>query len=594
MTGNFRSILKLLRPDFYHQMDGHLNPYFTFANYNKIWTVGILVLALTALVPLITVTGIHYQLIQKSVDSELLLRTERLTSNARRAVTFFLEERLNALRFTVNEIEYTQLTNPAHLSDVLRNIKLGFGGLSDLSVISPTGAQVAYAGPYNIEGKNYSDQHWFIECRKNNYYVSEIFRGYRNVPHIIIAVKSFRADNTFFILRATLETERLIQTVISYETGKHADIFLVNRAGIIQTPSKHHGSIFEKMALLPALKYSPRTQTIMASDGQGQKIVGYAFISTPIADTPFILMVIKQKEGMMGVWEDLFSSISWFVALCVMAILIVVTITCTFMVNKMFLADKAKAETLALVEQNNQLASVGQLAAGVAHEINNPLALINETAGYIKDLFTIAETYHQDDELMENIDSILEAVERCGRITGQLLGFARKFDIKIENINLKEIISDILLFHNKEAEYRNIKVNVDMPEGNIEIESDRGKLQQILLNLVNNAFQAMNEGCRLDIIAKRKGLDSVVITICDNGCGMPEDTLPKIFEPFFSTKERGVGTGLGLAITSGLIKKLHGDISVKSKQDEGTTFTITLPIHTKEELRDNENSLGGR
>ena len=120
-----------------------------------------------------------------------------------------------------------------------------------------------------------------------------------------------------------------------------------------------------------------------------------------------------------------------------MAIIIVITITCTFMVNKMFLADKAKAETLALVEQNNQLASIGQLAAGVAHEINNPLALINETAGYIKDLFTITETYRQDDELMENINSILEAVERCGRITGQLLGFARKFDIKIQKNQYK-------------------------------------------------------------------------------------------------------------------------------------------------------------
>ncbi|MDX2446077.1 MAG: histidine kinase dimerization/phospho-acceptor domain-containing protein, partial [Desulfobacterales bacterium] len=497
MTDSFRGILKLIRPDFFHQPDKHLNPYFTFADYNKIWAMGILVLGLTVLVPLITVTVIHYQLIQKSVDSELVLRTERLTSNARRAVTFFLEERLDAWRFTVNEIEYTQLTTPEHLSEILRNIKLGFGGLSDLSVISSTGTQIAYAGPFNFEGRNYSDQHWFIECRKNNYYVSEIFRGYRDVPHIIIAVKSFRADNTFFILRATLETERLRQMLISYETGKHADIFLVNRSGIIQTQSKHYGSIFKKMTLLSVPKYSQRTQTIATSDGQGQFIAGYAFISTQIADTPFILMVIKQKEGMTGIWDELLTKINWFVSLCVMIVLIVVTITCTFMVNKMFLADKAKAETLALVEQTNQLASVGQLAAGVAHEINNPLALINETAGYIKDLFTIAETYRQDDELMENIDSIMEAVERCGRITGQLLGFARKFDIEIQKINLKEIISDVLNFHNKEAEYRNITVTVDISEESIEIESDRGKLQQILLNLVNNAFQAIDDGCWL-------------------------------------------------------------------------------------------------
>jgi two-component system NtrC family sensor kinase len=102
----------------------------------------------------------------------------------------------------------------------------------------------------------------------------------------------------------------------------------------------------------------------------------------------------------------------------------------------------------------------------------------------------------------------------------------------------------------------------------------------------------MNDGCRLDITAEREGRDRVVISISDNGCGMPEEALPKIFEPFFTTKERGVGTGLGLAITYGLVKKLHGDMSVKSKANEGTTFTITLPIRIQEGLRNNENSFG--
>jgi two-component system NtrC family sensor kinase len=592
MIDSIRKSLKFISLDFLHQRDEHLNPYFTFANYEHIWVIGILVLAFAMLVPLIAVTVIHYQLIQTSVDSELILRTERVASNARRAVTFFLEERLNALHYTVNETEYDQLATPQHLSEILKNLKLGFGGLSDLSVISQTGSQVAYAGPFNLEGKNYSDQSWFVECREHDYYVSEIFRGYRDVPHIIIAVKVYHPDSTFFILRATLETERLIQTLTSYETGKHADIFLVNRSGIIQTPSKRYGNIFEKM-ILPVPAYSPRTQTVIDNSSREQSIImGYAFISTQVADTPFILMVIKQKEGMIGTWEKLYSKINWLVGFGVMVILIVITITCTFMVNKMFVADKTKAETLAMVEQNCQLAAVGQLAAGVAHEINNPLALINETAGYVKDLFTITETYSQDEELIENIDSILEAVERCGRITRQLLGFARKFDIQTQKIKLKEVISDVLNFHKKEAEYRNITVNVDIPEENLEIESDRGKLQQIMLNLVNNAFQAVAEGCRLDITATRNGLDKVVISISDNGCGMPEEYLPKIFEPFFTTKELGKGTGLGLTITYGLVRKLHGDISVKSKVNKGTTFTITLPIRLQEELGDNENSFG--
>ncbi len=583
MIDRIRRAFGSIWPEFYRQDNKHLDPYFTFTDYRKIWAIGICVLVATALVPLLVVTIIHYQLLQASVGSELKLRTERLASNARRAVTFFMEERLNALRFTVNEIAYDQLTNPDHLAEILRNLKLGFGGLTDLSVIAHTGTQLAYAGPFNLEGRNYSNQRWFIECQKHHFYVSEIFRGYRDVPHIIIAVKSFRRDGSFFILRATLETERLIQTLSSYETGAHAEIFLINRSGIVQTPSRYYGDTFQQMSL-PVPAYSQRTQVSVAEDDQRRSIImGYAYISTQIADTPFILMVIKQKAGMMQVWQQLRSNINWFVGLCTLAILVVIIITCSYMVNKLYRADKAKAEAMALMEQSNQLATIGQLAAGVAHEINNPLALINETAGYVKDLFVLKEQYSQDDELIGYIDDVLDAVERCGTITRQLLGFARKFEVKIQKVKLKEVISDVLVFHNKEAAYRNIKVYVDVPEDMPPIETDRGKLQQILVNLVNNAFQAVDDGCILDIQASPAGADKVRIAISDNGCGMPEENLPKIFEPFFTTKEGNKGTGLGLAITYGLVKKLHGDISVKSKVHEGTTFTITLPARIQEE-----------
>jgi len=592
MIDRIRRAFGSIWPVFHRQDNNHLDPYFTFTNYGKIWAIGISILVATALVPLMVVTIIHYRLLQESVDSELTLRAERLTSNARRAVTFFLEERLDALRFTVNEIAYDQLTDPDHLAEILRNLKLGFGGLIDLSVIAHTGAQITYAGPFNLEGRDYSKQRWFIECQKCPFYVSEIFSGYRDVPHIIIAVKSFRPDGSFFIVRATLDTERLIQTLQSYETGAHARIFLVNRSGIVQTPSKEHGEIFQKMSL-PVPNFSERTQVTMAQNDKDQSlIVGYAYIFTRIADTPFILMAVKHKAGMMRVWQQLRSNINWFVGSGTLVILVVIFFTCTFMINKLYHADRAKAETMALMEQSNQLATIGQLAAGVAHEINNPLALINETAGYVKDLFVFKEQYRQDEELIGYINDILEAVERCGTITRQLLGFARKFEVKIQKVKLNEVISDVLVFHNKEADYRNIKVYMDVPEDMPPIETDRGKLQQILVNLINNAFQAIDNGCILDIQASPAEADKIRITISDNGCGMPEENLPKVFEPFFTTKEGNKGTGLGLAITYGLVKKLQGDISVISKLDEGTTFTITLPARIREEIIENEGSTG--
>lgn len=577
MIDKLRKILSELQPRFHRKINEHYKPYVTFTNYRRIWLIGIILLIVTALVPLLVVTIFNHQFIQNSVDSELLLRTERLASNARRAVTFFLEERLDALRFTVNEIEYAQLIDPGHLAEVLRNLKLGFGGLTDLSVIDQTGIQVAYAGPFKLEGKNYSSQEWFTECLKCDLYISEVFRGYRDDPHMIIAVKAYLADGSFFILRATLETARLIQTLASHEPGAYADIFLTNKAGIIQTSSRYYGGIFEKMSLMvPA--FSPRTQAYITDDIRNRPvIVGYAFIATEKAETPFILMVVKQKAGMIGAWLELRSKINLFVSSAVLAIILVISLTCTYMVNRLYRADTAKAETMLLMEQNNQLVSMGQLAAGVAHEINNPLALINETAGYIKDLFVIKEQYKNDEELLENIDSIIEAVKRCGAITKQLLGFARKFDTKIQEVDLKKVISEVLVFHKKEAEYRNIKVYVDVAGDVPKLETDQGKLQQILVNLVNNAFQAMDDGCILDIQASVEEQDRVRLMISDNGCGMPEETLPKIFEPFFTTKEKDQGTGLGLAITYGLVTKLHGNIAVKSRQNEGTSFIVTLP-----------------
>ena len=585
MTDALNKFPGVMWPRFHRNNDEHLNPYYTFQDYRQTWGMTIFILMTTALLPLIVMTLIYYQLIETSINTESLLRTERLASNARRAVTFFLEERLAALTFTVNEMDYDQLTKPESLAEVLRNLKLGFGGLTDLSVIAETGTQVAYAGPFNLEGKDYSHQPWFMECQQHNACVSEIFSGYRDVPHIVVAVKSMRPDGRFFVLRATLETERLIQTLSSYKTGEHADIFLVNRNGLLQTPSQfYEGESHQVDISLPA--YSDRTKAVISTDRNGQPIlIGYAFIETAMAPTSFILMVVKQKAGMMKVWLDLRSNINWFFGISAVIIAIVITLTSTVMVNQIFHADRLKAETMVAAERNCQLASIGQLAAGVAHEINNPLALINETAGYVKDLFTLKHQYKEDTELVEHIDSIIDAVARCGTITRQLLGFARHFDVHAQPINLNDMVTDVINFHKKEAEYRNIKIHVDIPETIPLIETDRGKLQQIILNLVNNAFQAIDNGCSLGVWAEMEDPEHVRLFIRDNGCGISEDHLNKIFEPFFTTKKEGKGTGLGLSITYGLVKKLHGNITVQSRTGQGTTFVVTLPVQLKEETR---------
>ena len=226
----------------------------------------------------------------------------------------------------------------------------------------------------------------------------------------------------------------------------------------------------------------------------------------------------------------------------------------------------------------NKMASIGRLSAGVAHELNNPLAVINENAGLIQDMIEFKDQYKNDGKLIKTVDSILYSVDRCKRITTRLLGFARQMDVKIQTVNLEKLIKDVLGFLEKEAEYRSIEIIVDVADNIPDFQSDQGKLQQIFLNIINNAFAVLPQKGKLQIKAQLKNEANVLVSVIDNGSGIQPNDLEKIFDPFFSTKTQSGGTGLGLSITCGLIEELGGSIDVKSKVGKGTTFYITLPL----------------
>ena len=353
------------------------------------------------------------------------------------------------------------------------------------------------------------------------------------------------------------------------------DAFLINKEGTLQTPSRRYGGVLEKYPL-PVPTFSEHTQVIENSDHLGhQVIIGYAYIT----GTPFILMVIKQKQFLMKSWYDTGTKILIFLIGSILIIVGVVIGISTYLVNSIYQADQKRVATLHQVEYANKMASIGRLSAGVAHEINNPLAIINEKAGLIKDLFTFRHEYSGDNRLIGLVDSIISSVDRCATITRQLLNFARNIQVSVQKVNLKQIVADVLEFQAKEAGYRSITIAVDIPDEIPEFVSDRGKLQQIFINLVNNAFAAMKDGGQLEI-SSRMASDgrTLVITVSDNGCGIPQDNLDKIFEPFFTTKSGSGGTGLGLSITYGLVKEIGGTIDIESTVDQGTTFVIALPL----------------
>jgi signal transduction histidine kinase len=220
------------------------------------------------------------------------------------------------------------------------------------------------------------------------------------------------------------------------------------------------------------------------------------------------------------------------------------------------------------------------MAAGVAHEINNPLAIINEKAGLIKDLFLIKKAYADDPKPIGLVEGICTSVRRAGSITKRLLTFSRNLEAsKKEIVDLNQLSAEVLGFLGKEAENRGIVISVQSSQDLPLVETHRGKLQQVFLNIINNAMAAMDDCGRLDIRMHKEDNKYIVIDIIDSGHGIAKEDLHRIFEPFFSTKSASGGTGLGLSITYNLVREIGGRIDVDSEVGKGTRFSVSLPIH---------------
>jgi len=571
--------MKRVKPKFWDYRDAAAGPHKQLFNFRRMWKLAICLTAGVTLVPLIFLAVVDYQVNKKSIESENLLRTARLVSNTQRTISSFLVERMAALDFIAIEKTFETLNDQETLEKLLANLKKSFGGFIDIGVIDPSGTQSAYAGPYQLVGKDYSRQVWYKEVLTGGVYLSEVFLGFRHVPHRIIAVQRDLPNGFSYVLRAALDTKKLDNLLFDLEIGRGGDAFMVDRQGILQTPSVSHGNVLEKIAF-PVPEYASNTRVFYGVDSRGkQLIIGYRYIT----GTPFILIIVAQNRALMEPWYKIRLELITFLVVSIIVILSVVIGMVTYLINKIYVADQTRILTLHQVEYTNKMASIGRLAAGVAHEVNNPLAIINEKAGLIKDFITFKKEYKGDERLAALVNAILSSVKRAGTITKRLLSFSRNLEISIQMVNLKELIEEVLCFMVKEAEYRGITISINDPEGVPAIESDRIKLQEIFLNLFNNACSAMEDGGHLDIRVMPKNTDSVLVTVADDGCGIPKEDLERIFEPFFSTTIKKGGTGLGLSLTSNFVREIGGVLSVESDIDKGAIFSITLPYKIKKE-----------
>ena len=532
----------------------------------------ILATAAVSLVPLVIVSFLYYDQYERSIRAGTVEGVSRQVTNGKRALEFFLSERRLALTFVVRDRSFAELCDVATLSRVMKDMNDTFalGSFADLGLIDAGGKQLCYTGPYDLKGRDYRDQEWFYRVSQRGAFISEVFLGYRHSPHFAIATRHQSQDGNY-ILRATIDAEVLAEQVTAGLTPDD-DVFLVNREGVLQSPSRRYGAVL-KTVPIPVPHATGEVHVLEQEDERHQPVV---IGCSQVADSPFVLVCIRPRGRTRG--ADL--SLPRLLLLLLVSVALILGVI--LWGSRQFVANLRahnlkRAELMHKVEYANKLATVGRLAAGVAHEINNPLTIINEKAGLLRDIIGLQEDFPRRDKVLGIVESITGSVARCRKVTHRLLGFAKHMDVGSETIAVEELLNEVVGFLGKEAAYRNVAITIEAEPGVPNVESDRGQLQQVFLNILNNAEAAVSEGGHIDVRVRADGDRRVAVSISDDGVGIPKENLDRIFEPFFTTRE-GSGTGLGLSITYGIVQRLGGEIGVSSELGKGTCFTVLLPV----------------
>jgi len=296
------------------------------------------------------------------------------------------------------------------------------------------------------------------------------------------------------------------------------------------------------------------------------------------------LLIVKQQAN--DAFSDLHRMQNSAVIIFILggvAIVMMVFYTSRRMVRRIRRADKDKEAMNQQVIETGKMASIGELAAGIAHEINNPVAIMVEEAGWIGDLLEEEEFARSSnlEEFQRALKQINTQGRRCKEITHKLLSFARKTDATVKDVQLNDIITEIVNLSSQMAKYNKVTIETKLQQTLPYITISPSEMQQVLLNLINNALDAMEKtGGTIQISTKISEIEPghIVIIIEDNGPGIPEANLSRIFDPFFTTKPVGKGTGLGLSICYGIINKMGGKIDVQSAPGKGARFRIWIPV----------------
>lgn len=541
----------------------------------------VLVVSLT---PMLLVSSVILYEFQRSYQEKVYAHLGEVVEKHRQNIATFLDEKLGDVRYLGKSLRDIPVDDVTALENRLEAFQQVYApAFVDIGVVDAQGTQVAYVGPFKLGKAQYSDADWFKKASSSEYFISDVFLGLRGLPHFIIAVR----ENWFgkpTIIRATIDFVAFSNLVDRIRIGATGFAFILNRSGELQTKTQ-----FENLP-----QKGPYRDFLGIDQDEGERVHIVDKADTSGQKNIYVAAFLKNGDWLLVYQQRAYDAFSDLRRTQNIAVIIIMTggigiVTMALLLSRRMVSQMAQAEQEKemmdkQVIETGKLASIGELAAGIAHEINNPVAIMVEEAGWIEDL--LEEDDFKDGKNLDEFQRALKQIRvqghRCKDITHNLLSFARKTDGKVKKLQLNALIEEMVRLSSQRAKFSSVAIETDLKLDLPLIDASEIELQQVFLNLINNALDAMEKtGGTLSITTRAESEEKfygVIVDIADTGPGIPKANLAKIFDPFFTTKPVGKGTGLGLSICYGIINKMGGEISVDSILGEGTTFHVRFPL----------------
>lgn len=535
------------------------------------WRI-VTLLAVAALIPL-AVVGIGGHIVySRLLERKSLDLQKQIVRGHAATIDQYLRERVRALGLLTETYALDELGRSSKLRKIFGHLQASYdSGFLDLGVIDGKGGHLAYIGPYDLADKNYANAEWFRHVMTHGVYVSDVFLGYRKVPHCVIAVKRMNGDGSF-ILRATINSQHFESVVRSGLPGSGWYAYIVNEEGRYQT-TPQSGNMLDRTPMGKPQHHQGLQLSRVSVEG-----VDWLQTTVWLNDGRWMLVV---RQSSAAIREPLRHAMVMGILVSIIGMILLAVIATLATLHLTRRIDRAKATRDQLSRQlvrSAKLASVGELATGLAHEINNPLAIISSERTNLSDLIGDLEgNTVLGEEMRESTELIRRQVERCAGITAKMLQFGRKGESAPELIDIRPRVREVVGLLRRQAEVSNVRLELALDEDLPAVVVDRTELEQVLVNLITNSLHSMENGGTIQVGSRQQG-QNLELTVSDTGAGIPQEDLERVFQPFFTTKPVGKGTGLGLSVCFGIVHGWGGHIVAESALGQGTTMRILIPV----------------